>query len=65
MLFSFYVVNFDPSHRQVIVDVRGMYFSGEMPAGTLIGVQALAAPDLLIELEVIAAIERQSKEAHP
>lgn len=58
---TYFVVNFNPSHRQAIVEARGMHFvsDGNMPASTLIGVQALAEPDLLIEIEVIAAIERR------
>jgi enamine deaminase RidA (YjgF/YER057c/UK114 family) len=42
----------------VLREVRARYFNAaEPPASTLIGVQALALPELLIEIEVIAAID--------
>jgi enamine deaminase RidA (YjgF/YER057c/UK114 family) len=53
-----YVVDYRPEHRQIIADVRLQYVSRErLPASTLIGVQALALPGYLIEVEVIAVID--------
>ena len=50
-----YVVGYRPEHRQVISAVRNQFVSREHPpASTLIGVQALAADGLLIEIEAIA-----------
>ena len=52
-----YVVGYDPSMRPVIAGVRGAYLSGDNPpASTLVGVQALAAPEWLIEIEAVAVI---------
>jgi reactive intermediate/imine deaminase len=39
-----------------VVEVRGQFFSGELPASTLIVVTRLAQPELLIEVEGMAAI---------
>lgn len=50
-----YVVNYNPAHLAVIREVRSGYLSKENPpASTLVGVQALYHPDLLIEIEAIA-----------
>lgn len=52
-----YVVNYKPEDVAVIREVRKNYLSGENPpASTLVGVQALANPDFLIEIEVIARL---------
>ena len=39
-----------------VAEVRQQFFSGELPASTLIVVTRLAQPDLLIEVEGMAAI---------
>jgi enamine deaminase RidA (YjgF/YER057c/UK114 family) len=50
-----YVVNFKPEDLGVIRDVRKNYLSADHPpASTLVGVQALASPDWLVEIEAIA-----------
>ena len=52
-----YVVGYRPEHRRAIAEVRSRYFpEGKPPASTLVGVQALAGPDWLIEIEAIAVI---------
>ncbi len=52
-----YVVDYKPADRQAIVEVRNLFVSREQPpASTLIGVQALAADGLLIEVEAIAVV---------
>ncbi len=48
-----YVV--DMAQVQAIRDVRAKYFTGQPPASTLVQVVRLARPDLLLEIEVIAA----------
>lgn len=54
---NLYVVGFKPEHLPIIREVRARYFSAEQPpASTLVGVQALAGADWLIEIEVIAVI---------
>ena len=53
-----YVVDFKPADLAIIREVRGQYFPFEnMPASTLVGVQALAFEGLLIEVEVVAMVK--------
>ncbi len=50
-----YVVNFKTDDLAVIRDVRRNYLSADHPpASTLVGVQALASPDWMVEIEAIA-----------
>jgi enamine deaminase RidA (YjgF/YER057c/UK114 family) len=52
-----YVVNYKPADAAIIREIRSKYNVPErLPASTLIGVQALAREDFLIEVEVIAAV---------
>jgi enamine deaminase RidA (YjgF/YER057c/UK114 family) len=52
------IVNYKPEDRAILREIRSQYFNAEHPpASTLIGVQALALPELLIEVEMIAAID--------
>jgi enamine deaminase RidA (YjgF/YER057c/UK114 family) len=54
---NYYVVNLKPDQVPIIREVRGKYFSAEHPpAGTLIGVSALAQEGYMIEIEVVAAV---------
>ena len=54
-----YVVNYKPTDAAIIREVRGKYNVPEkLPASTLVGVQALAREDFLIEVEVIAAVSQ-------
>jgi enamine deaminase RidA (YjgF/YER057c/UK114 family) len=53
-----YIVNFKAADLPVIREVRAKYFPQEnLPASTLVGVQALAVDGLLIEIEVIAIVK--------
>ena len=53
-----FVVGYKPEHRSVMHQVRSKYVVKEsMPASTLLGVQALAVPDYLIEVEAIAVAD--------
>ena len=52
-----YVVNYTPEVRSILQTARSAVISGEPPANTLIGVQALARPEFLIEVEAIAVID--------
>lgn len=55
-----YVVNMKPEDLPVIREVRMKYLNAEHPpASTLVGVTALANPDLLIEIELI--VTRKNK----
>ncbi|HKA54145.1 MAG TPA: RidA family protein [Candidatus Binatia bacterium] len=52
-----YVVNFKSADLPVIREVRGQFFpQANMPASTLVGVQALAVDGLLIEVEAVAVV---------
>ena len=46
----------DASQVQVIRDVRGKYFTTDLPASTLVEVSRLANPGFLIEIEVVAVV---------
>jgi len=52
-----YIVNYTPDARPALLAGRqGMFAADSPPASTLIGVQALAQPNLLIEVEAIAVV---------
>ncbi|MDA0364483.1 MAG: RidA family protein [Chloroflexi bacterium] len=52
-----YIVNYTPELRPALVAARSEVMGDVAPASTLIGVQALAAPAYLIEVEVIAVLD--------
>jgi enamine deaminase RidA (YjgF/YER057c/UK114 family) len=53
-----YIVNYQPEHRAMIAEVRLRYVAlDRLPASTLVGVQALAMPGMLVEVEVIAVLD--------
>ena len=54
-----FVVGFDPAkHRPIIGEVRSQYLAASNPpASTLVGVQSLANPTLLVEVEVVAVLD--------
>lgn len=57
-----YVVNYKPSDIDIVREVRKGYLSKENPpASTLVGVQALAHPEYMIEIEVIAVIPEKQQ----
>jgi enamine deaminase RidA (YjgF/YER057c/UK114 family) len=46
----------DPAHLSVIVAARNRYFGDDFrPASTAVGIAALANPDYLVEVELVAA----------
>jgi enamine deaminase RidA (YjgF/YER057c/UK114 family) len=51
-----YVVNPKPDDVAVFREVRGAFFPNDHPASTFVGVTALANPDFLVEIEVIAVV---------
>ena len=52
-----YAVGFQPEHRALLQSVREKYVSKENPpASTLVGVQALARSDFLVEIEAVAVV---------
>jgi enamine deaminase RidA (YjgF/YER057c/UK114 family) len=53
-----FVVGYRPEHRSVMHRVRSKYVSKENPpASTLLGVEALAVTDYLIEVEAVAVAD--------
>lgn len=53
-----YIVNYDPEMGRALNDARKAIFEGTTaPASTLIGVQALAAPEFMIEVEAIVVLD--------
>jgi 2-iminobutanoate/2-iminopropanoate deaminase len=54
---TYYIVNYQPNHLQVVRSVRDRFISLEKPpASTLIGVAALALPSFLVEVDTIAVV---------
>jgi enamine deaminase RidA (YjgF/YER057c/UK114 family) len=53
-----YVVGLTAERAATVRTVRGRYLGdGPYPASTMVGVTALVHPDLLIEIEVVAALD--------
>lgn len=53
-----FVVGLKPTDRVMIAEVIAQYFPpGRRPAHTLVGIDALAVEDLLIEVEAIAVVQ--------
>src|SRR5712691_1000088 len=53
-----YVVRYTPELRPLLAEARAAIFNpAALPASTLVGVQALAEPGYLIEVEAIAVTE--------
>src|SRR5688572_27632309 len=58
MKLNVYVVGYQPEHRALLQSVREKHVSKDNPpASTLIGVQALARADFLVEVEAVAVVE--------
>lgn len=56
--FTIYIVGLRPERRKAVMEVRGRYISHQNPpAATMIGVQDLVEPELLLEIEAIVAID--------
>jgi reactive intermediate/imine deaminase len=51
----------DISQIQAIRDARGKYFGNVTPASTLVQVVHLARPELMLEIEVIAAVPERAR----
>ena len=55
---NIYVVNYQPSDAEIIGEVLQQYFSvGQLPAMSLIGVQALAEERFLVEVDAEAVVD--------
>lgn len=51
-----FVVNWSPDLRSALTAGRGDFFGDTLPASTLVGVQALATPQLLVEVEATVVL---------
>jgi enamine deaminase RidA (YjgF/YER057c/UK114 family) len=57
---TMFIVNYKTSYRPILAEVFSRYFNMDNPPpNTLLGVQALAREDLMIEIEVVAAIDNK------
>jgi enamine deaminase RidA (YjgF/YER057c/UK114 family) len=53
-----FIVNYKPESIPMIREIRGKYLGNDHPpASTLLGVQALAREDFLIEIEAVAVLK--------
>jgi len=52
-----YIVGYKPEYRTLVADPRTALFGDHRPASTLVGVEALARPEYLIEVEAIAVVD--------
>ena len=53
-----YVVNYKPEHRATIGKAKAPFFANrEAPASALVGVEALAVPEWLVEIEAVAVVD--------
>lgn len=52
-----YIVDYSPAVFDALIRARLSVIKGKLPANTLIGVQALAAPEYLIEVEAVAILD--------
>jgi enamine deaminase RidA (YjgF/YER057c/UK114 family) len=56
--FTIYIVGFSQQRRKAVMDARNLYISHERPpAATMVGVDQLVEPELLVEIEAIAALD--------
>jgi enamine deaminase RidA (YjgF/YER057c/UK114 family) len=54
---TIYVVDYSPEQLPAIGEARMAAFGETLPASTLVGVQALARPEFLIEVEAVAVLD--------
>lgn len=52
-----YIVNYRPEFAAPLAAPFEKFFGGRRPASTQVGVQALVAPGLMIEIEAVAVVE--------
>lgn len=53
---TLYVRDMTPEKIRVIREVRSRFLAAEPPASTMVGVQALARPELLLEVDAVACM---------
>lgn len=52
-----YIVGYEPSNRTLLTEIRNRFFTTPPPTTTLIGIEALAMPGVLFEVDVTAVID--------
>lgn len=53
-----FIVGFTQERRKAVMDVRSRYISTENPpAATMVGVDQLVEPELLVEIEAVVAVD--------
>lgn len=56
--FTIYIVGLTQERRKAVMDVRARYISRENPpAATMVGIDQLVEPELLVEVEAVVAID--------
>ena len=56
--FTIFIVGYTPEKRKAVMEVRARYISHKTPpAATMIGVDKLVEPELLLEIEAVAAVD--------
>jgi enamine deaminase RidA (YjgF/YER057c/UK114 family) len=61
-----YMVNLNADNVALFRETRARYLkSGQMPASTLVGVTSLVQPELLLEVEVVAAVGASAARPKP
>ena len=61
-----YMVNLNAENVAAFREIRAGYLkSGQMPASTLVGVTTLVQPELLLEVEVVAALRAAAARPKP
>ena len=61
-----YMVNLNTENVAMFRETRSGYLKpGQMPASTLVGVTSLVQPELLLEVEVVAAVGAAAQRAKP
>ena len=56
--FTIYIVGFTQERRKAVMEVRSRYISSSNPpAATMVGIDQLVEPELLVEIEAVVAID--------
>ncbi|HKB82692.1 MAG TPA: RidA family protein [Burkholderiales bacterium] len=57
--FTIYIVGLTQERRKAVMDVRSRYISHtHPPAATMVGVDQLVQPELLVEIEAVVALDK-------
>lgn len=56
--FTIFIVGLTQEKRKAVMDVRGRYISHKNPpAATMVGIDQLVQPELLVEIEAVVAVD--------